>query len=57
MADPFLGFVTQQELTVRTPVGMIHPRLVAINSIFKTESTIKTFGGISVPLVIESSFG
>jgi hypothetical protein len=41
LADPFLGLVTQQELTVRTPIGMIHPEFVATTPISKTESTIK----------------
>jgi hypothetical protein len=57
LVDPFLALVTQQELTVRTPIGMIEPWIVDTNSILKTESTIKTCGGISPPREKESSFG
>jgi hypothetical protein len=57
LADPFLAFVTQQELTGNTLIGMIHPRILFTIPILKTESTIKTFGGIYLPRVIEHSLG
>jgi hypothetical protein len=57
LADPFISLVTQQVRTMRKPIGVFYPWMIAFFPFYHGYTTVKTLAGISFPCVKESSFG